>query len=57
MPVCGQFHVRRALEIRGKFTSAAMHIQGPVRVKTRNPQREQNLSAVPRKPTFGHHER
>src|ERR1700686_4032173 len=29
MPVCGLFHVHRALEIQGKFTGAAMHTPRP----------------------------
>jgi hypothetical protein len=29
MPACGLFHVRRALEIQGNFTGAAMHTRRP----------------------------
>jgi hypothetical protein len=34
VPVCGQFHVRKPLEIQGNFMRAAMHTQRPTWVKT-----------------------
>jgi hypothetical protein len=49
MPVCGQFQVRRALEIQDKFTGAATHTPRPSRVKTGKPQSEQMFSGLPPK--------
>jgi hypothetical protein len=39
MPVCGQFHVHRALKIWDNFTGAAMRSPLPNRVNTGLPQR------------------
>jgi hypothetical protein len=47
MPVCGLFYVRGAPEIRDNFTCAAMHTEGPTRVKSGKPQSEQKFSGPP----------
>src|ERR1700674_210739 len=49
IPVCGQFHVRRVLEIQDKFTGAAMHTPRPSRVTSGKAQREQMFSGCPPK--------
>ena len=50
MPVGGQFHVRRSLEIQDKFTAAATHTPRPRWVRLGNPPTEHMFSG-PRKRT------